>query len=132
MITPLILPKAAGIDYGNGDVRHLTNTDANTAATISFATRNLAERDNIIAEVINSIIAEVNNKEQIIDLQVPRISLAASQSIAVLNYRIPSGFEARVLNAIVSSSSGLARLEVLWSSTYGATTGTSKIGRAHV
>ncbi len=126
MITPLILPKAAGLDYGNGDVRHLTSTDANSASTISYATRNLAERDNILAEVINSIISEVNNKEQIIDLQVPRISLAASQSIVVLNYRIPSGFEARVLNAVVSSTpSNLVRLEVLWSSVYGATTGTS-------
>jgi hypothetical protein len=126
MITPLILPKAAGIDYGNGDVRHLTATDANSAATISYATRNLAERDNILAQAINSIISEVNNKEQIIDLQVPRISLAASQSIVVLNYRIPSGFEARVLNAVVSSTpNNLVRLEVLWSSVYGATTGTS-------
>lgn len=126
MITPLILPKAAGLDYGNGDVRHLTSTDANSASTISYATRNLAERDNILAQVINSIISEVNNKEQIIDLQVPRISLAASQSIVVLNYRIPSGFEARVLNAVVSSTpSNLVRLEVLWSSVYGATTGTS-------
>ena len=62
MITPLILPKAAGLPYGNGDVRHLTNTDANSATSISFSTRNLAERDNVLAEVINQLISEVNNK----------------------------------------------------------------------
>lgn len=126
MITPLILPKAAGLPYGNGDVRHLTNSDANTATSISFATRNLAERDNVLAEVINQLISEVNNKEQIIDLPIPRISLSTSQSTVVLNYRIPSGFEARVLNGIVASTpSNTVRVEVLWSSTYGATTGTS-------
>ena len=126
MITPLILPKAAGLPYGNGDVRHLTNSDANTATSISFATRNLAERDNVLAEVINQLISEVNNKEQIIDLPIPRISLSTSQSTVVLNYRIPSGFEARVLNGVVASTpSNTVRVEVLWSSTYGATTGTS-------
>jgi hypothetical protein len=126
MITPLILPKAGGLNYANGDVRHLTATDANSAATISFATRNLAERDNVLAAVINQIISEVNNKEQIIDLPVPRISLGASQSATILNYRIPSGFEARILNVVVASTpSNTVRLEVLWSSTYGSTTGTS-------
>lgn len=124
MIESLILPKAAGLPYGNGDVKHLTSTDANSAQTISFCTRNLAERDNILASTINAIIAEVNNKEQIIDVQVPRVSLVTGQTLVISNFRIPSGFEARVLNAVVASvPTNVGRLEVLWSSTYGATTG---------
>jgi hypothetical protein len=126
MISPLTLPQAAGLSYANGDVRHLTPQDANQAQTLALSTRNLAERDNIIVGVINQLIEQVNNKEQIVDLQVPKVFIGPSQSIVVLNYRIPAGFEARVLNAIVSSTPvGQARLDVMWSSTYGATTGTS-------
>lgn len=124
MIESLVLPKAAGLPYGNGDVKHLTATDANSAQTISFCTRNLAERDNILAAAINQIIAQVNNKEQIIDIQVPRVSLVTGQTLVISNFRIPAGFEARVLNAIVASiPTNVGRLEVLWSSTYGASTG---------
>lgn len=126
MITPLTLPQAAGLSYANGDVRHLTPQDANQAQTLAQSTRNLAERDNIIVGVINQLIAVVNNKEQIVDLPIPRVFMGASQSIVVLNYRIPAGFEARVLNAIVASVPvSQVRLDVMWSSTYGATTGTS-------
>ena len=128
MIESLILPKAAGLPYGNGDVKHLTNTDANSAQTISFCTRNLAERDNLLASTINQIIAEVNNKEQIIDVQVPRVSLGTGQTLVISNFRIPTGFEARVLNAIVASiPTNFGRLEVLWSSIYGTNTGDTLI-----
>jgi hypothetical protein len=124
MIQSLVLPKAAGLPFGNGDVKHLGPTDANSAQSISFCTRNLAERDNILASKINDIVAQVNNKEQIIDIQVPRISLVTGQTLVISNFRIPSGFEARVLNAVVASiPSNIGRLEVLWSSSYGSSTG---------
>lgn len=127
MIDPLNVPNGGGLDFSNLDVRHLGQKDGLTWEAISRATRNLAERDYQLNEKLKEVIGIVNNKEQIIPIPTSTMTLPAGASEVVHNFRIPSGYEARILNATVASNpSGSARLEVFFaSSSYGATTGTS-------
>lgn len=126
-IQPVNIPSAAGINYGDGDVRHLTVGDALDVPGLSTPTRQLAERDNILAEKVNEVIATVNNHEQFVPLPVPRTIIAPGEQVLVTNYRVPAGFEARVFNATVAAnpSSLLARLEIFYNTSYGNSTGSS-------
>lgn len=125
-IDPVSLPDAAGLNYGEGDVRHFSEGDAMDVPGLSRPTRNLAERDNTIAEKLNEVISVVNNKEQFVPLLPFRTTLPPNSEEVVLNYRIPSGFEARILNAIVTSipASSSAELDVYYATGYGNSTGT--------
>src|ERR1044071_607128 len=115
MIKPLSIPDAAGLDFAQGDVRHLAPGDPMDETTISRATRHLAKRDSLIAAVVNNLVQQVNNKEQLISIQPGRLTLPPSVAIVVANHRIPTGFEARVLNAIVSSTpAAIGKLDVLY------------------
>ncbi len=125
-IDPVSLPDAAGLNYGEGDVRHFSEGDAMDVPGLSRPTRNLAERDNQLAEKLNEVIAVVNNKEQFVPLLPFRTTLPPNSEETVLNYRIPDGFEARVLNAIITSlpASSSAELDIYYSTGYGNSTGT--------
>lgn len=125
MIRPLDLPSAAGLEFGNKDVRHFTEGDAADVPGLSNPTRYLAERDNVVAAKLNETIETVNNQEQVITLTVPRtVVLAASEEI-VNNWRIPAGYEARVLNATVASVpvSSDVELNVYFAAGFGNNTG---------
>lgn len=128
-IRPIDLPAAAGIDYGGGDVRHFSQGDAANVPGLSNPTRNLAERDNLLAEKVNEVVQVVNNQEQIVPLPVIRTNVPPNEEIVVLNYRIPAGFEARVLNAIISTTPGssAAELDVYYSNSFGGTSGTAVV-----
>ena len=93
---------------------------------LSRPTRNLAQRDNALAQKLNEVIGVVNNKEQFVPLLPFRTTLPPNSEEVVLNYRIPSGFEARILNAIVTSipASSSAELDIYYSAGYGNSTGT--------
>lgn len=92
-------------------------------------TRNLAERDNLLAEKLNETIAVVNNQEQFVPLPIVRTNVPPGEEIVVTNYRIPAGFEARVLNAVISATptSTSAEINVYYSSAYGGSTGTAVV-----
>lgn len=124
-IKPIDLPAAAGIDYSGGDVRHFAQGDAVNVPGLSNPTRNLAERDNLLATKLNEIAGVVNNQEQFVPLPVIRTTVPPSEEIIVTNYRIPSGFEARVLNAVISTTpaSTNAQLNVQYSTSYGGVSG---------
>lgn len=124
-IDPLSLPDAAGLNYGEGDVRHFNEGDALDVPGLQRATRHLAERDNMIASKVDEVISTVNNKEQFVPLLPLRTTLPPNSEEVVANYRIPPGFEARILNAIVTSipPSSSAELDIYFSPTYGASTG---------
>ena len=94
---------------------------------VSNPSRHLAERDNLLAEKLNSVIENVNNREQFVPLPVIRTIVAPGEQLTVSNYRIPAGFEARVLNAAVSASpaSPDARVDIYYNTTYGNDTGES-------
>jgi hypothetical protein len=128
-IKPLDLPAAAGVDYSGGDVRHFSQGDAVNVPGLSAPTRNLAERDNLIGEKVNEIISTVNNREQFVPLPVIRTTVPPGEEIIVTNYRIPAGYESRVLNAVISATptSNLAQLNVYYSDTYGGSTGTAVV-----
>ena len=128
-INPVSLPTAAGIEYSGGDVRHISLGDAVDVPGLSTPTRHLAERDNLLAETLNEVVAAVNNNEQMIPLPVIRTMVPPGEQIVVLNYRIPAGFEARVLNAAVSTSTGnpSVSLAVYYSASFGASTGTAVV-----
>lgn len=124
-IDPISLPNAAGQNYGENDVRHFSEGDALDVPGISRATRNLANRDSALATKLNETIAVVNNKEQFVPLLPLRTTLPPNSEEVVLNYRIPAGFEARILNAIVTSQpqSASAELDIYYSTGYGNSTG---------
>lgn len=126
-IEPLGLPSAAGVNFGEGDVRHFSEGDSVSVPGISNPTRHLAARDNLVAEKVNQLITEVNNKEQIIPLPVYRMVLPPNTEEIVANHRIPNGYEARVLNAAISSTPNSADIElnVLWAEGFGNVSGSA-------
>jgi hypothetical protein len=124
-IDPISLPDAAGINYGEGDVRHFSEGDAMDVPGLSRPTRNLAQRDNALAQKLNEVISVVNNKEQFVPLLPFRTTVPPNSEEIVLNYRIPPGFESRILNAIITSlpASSSAELDIYFSDSYGNSTG---------
>ncbi len=125
-IKPLSLPSAAGLNRGGGDVRHFAEGDSMSVPAVSNPTRELAERDNLIAEKLNETLAVVNNKEQFVPIMVPRTTVSPNEEIVVTNYRIPEGFETRILNATVAAIPISSDIEfnVYYSTGFGNTTGT--------
>ena len=128
-IDPISLPNAAAIDYGNGDVRHFSEGDALDVPGLSRPTRELAQRDVDLASKLNETIAVVNNKEQFVPILVPNTTLPPNSEEIVVNFRIPAGFESRILNAIISSAppSVSAELDIYYSTGYGNSTGTQVV-----
>lgn len=126
-IQPVSIPSAAGLSYGEGDVRHFSEGDGISVPGLANPTRHLAARDNLLAEKLNQTIAEVNNKEQIIPLPIYRMVMPPSSEEVVANHRIPSGYEARVLNAAISSTPNSSDIElsILWAEGFGNVSGTS-------
>ena len=128
-IRPIDLPTAAGVEYGRGDVRHFSEDDAVGVVGLQTPTRHLAERDNLLAEKLNEVVATVNNKEQFVPLTVPRTSVAPGVEEIVTNFKIPAGFEARILSASVGSNPVTAAiaLKIYYSNGYGSVTGTELV-----
>ncbi len=128
-IDPVSLPDAAAINYGENDVRHFTEGDALDVVGLSRPTRQLAQRDVALATKVNELVAFVNNREQPFALPVLRTTLPPNSEEIIENFRIPPGFEARVLNAIITSipPSISAELDVYYATGYGNSTGTQII-----
>jgi hypothetical protein len=124
-IKPIDLPSAAGVNRGEGDVRHFSEGDSFSVPGVSGPTRELAERDNLLAEKLNETIQTVNNKEQFVPLPIVRTTLPPNDNLVVTNYRIPAGFEARVLNAAIASSplSSDIQLIIYYAEGFGNTSG---------
>jgi hypothetical protein len=104
------------------DVRHLGPDDVLSSVSISNVTKQLSERDYLLAASFNGLLAELKSLDQPMPVVLPRISLPAMATEWLGNFRIPAGYSASVLNAIVASSpiAGKATLEVVHSSgTYG-------------
>lgn len=125
MIKPITIPAAGALDFGHGDVRHYAEGDALGVAELQTPTRMLAARDVMLATTLNEVVAALNNQEQYVPLPVMRTLLAPTSSEVVANYRIPAGFEARVLNAAVSATppSSAVSLKVVYSPSFGSVTG---------
>lgn len=128
-IDPISLPAAAGINLGEGDVRHFTQGDSFGVPSMQNPTRQLAYRDALLAKKANELVASVNNKDQIVPLPVPNMTVPPGSSEIVYNFRIPNGYEARVLSAAVktSPSSEDVLLEIQYNNTFGNTTGDSVV-----
>lgn len=126
-IKPLDIPNAAGLPYGEGDVRHFSEGDAVNVPGVANPTRYLAERDNLLAAKTNEIIEIVNNQEQLVPLPVLPTLVAPGVEEVIANFRIPAGFEARVFNASISSNpkSSAIELNVYYAEGFGGTTGVS-------
>lgn len=132
-IKPIDLPSAAGVNRGEGDVRHFSEGDSFSVPGISGPTRELAERDNLLAEKLNETISTVNNKEQFVPLSIPRTTLPPNDNLVVANYRIPAGFEARILNASIASSplSPDIQLNIFYAVGFGNSTGESLVSTSN-
>ena len=109
------------------DIAHFSSDQALSADAISNPTRALSARDNIIAAKVNQLVGYANNASQPVALTVPRFTLSGLASTVVSNFRIPVGYEARVINATCwTSLPTSATLNVAFSGgTYGASAGTS-------
>jgi hypothetical protein len=132
-IQPVNIPAGAGINYGEGDVRHFSQGDEVSVPGLSNTTRHLAERDNMLAEKLNEVIANVNNQEQFVPLPVIRTIVPPNDQTTVLNYRVPAGFESRVLNASVSASPASTDIELIiyYGAGFGDTTGTQVVNTSN-
>lgn len=128
-IKPLNLPTAAGLDYGNADVRHFSEGDDQSATALSNPTRHLAYRDVQLAQKVNELVEFANNREQFVPLALVRTTVPGGTEIPVLNYRIPEGFEARILNAAVTSLPVSTDVELLvyYSAGFGGATGSAVV-----
>lgn len=127
IIQPLSLPDGSGINLAGGDVKHFSSDDEFGAAAIQQSTRQLAYRDTLLAQKVNELISQVNNKEQFVPLPAVRTILPPSVLETTTNFRIPVGFEARVLNASVKSSNDNVVLKVVWNPDFGGDTGVTEI-----
>lgn len=129
MIDPVSLPNAAGLNFGEGDVRHFSEEEALSTPNLQNPTRQLAFRDVLLAKKVNEVISTVNNKEQFVPLPVLRTVISPGTEETISNFRIPKGFEARVLNATISSTpvSSDIELNVIWAAGFGNTTGTNVV-----
>ncbi len=77
----------------------------------------------MLAEKVNEMVTVLNNQEQFINVPTVRTTLPPGTGVIIQNFRIPKGFEARILNASVSPASQ-AKLDISHGSeTYGATSG---------
>lgn len=123
VIQPISMPDGSGIDLAGGDVKHFSPEDEFGAASIQRPTRQLAYRDTILAQKLNEVIAQINNKEQFVPLPAVRTILPPLANETVTNFRIPTGFEARVLNAAVSSAGNEVELVISWSPDFGGVGG---------
>lgn len=132
LIKPVSIPNAAAENFGEGDVRHFQEGDDMSVPGISNPTRQLAHRDNEIASTLNEVVSAVNNKEQFVPLPVVRTVLPQESEDVVVNWRIPEGFEARIINATVASSpaSSDVLLNVYFSTGFGNSTGESLVSTA--
>jgi len=125
LIQPISIPQSAAQNFAGGDVKHVSSiADAIEGDSLSGPTRQLAYRDVILAEKVNELVEVVNNKDQFINLPLPVTTLPGGASQIISNYRIPPGFEARILNAKISSSpSGAIQLTIGYNANqYGLTT----------
>jgi len=123
---PVTLTQIAPLIFAS-DVTHFGSNDALTAVAISNTTRQLSARDNTLAQKINELVGFANNAANPISLTCPRVQLSGLASATVSNFRIPIGYEARLVNAACWTSLATSgTLQVLFSGgTYGQTTGTS-------
>ena len=126
-IEPVSIPAAAALNFGENDVRHITEADGLGVPALQAPTRHLAQRDVAIADKLNQVIAVVNNKEDFIPIPIPRTLVAPNHDEIVANYRIPAGFEARVFNAAIASTPQSADIElnVLYATGFGNISGDS-------
>jgi len=131
-IKPVSLPAAAGLDFGKGDVRHFSPGDAVDVPGMSNPTRYLAQRDNAVAEKLNEVIGVVNNQEQFVPLTLVPTVVPPNEEIIVANYRIPAGFESRVLNAAISARPASTNIElnIYYAQGFGNSTGTDIVTTA--
>lgn len=125
LIQPISIPQSAAQNFAGGDVKHVSSiADAIEGDALSNPTRQLAYRDVLLAEKVNELVEVVNNKDQFINLPLPVTTLPGGASQIISNYRIPPGFEARILNAkIASSPAGAVQLTIGYNDNqYGLTT----------
>lgn len=124
-INPVSMPAAGALPFGVNDVRHFSENDAVDVPGMQNPTRNLAQRDLVLAEKTNEVVSTVNNKEQFVPIPILHTSVPPTTTEVVNNFRIPPGFEARVLNASVASNpqSSNVTLSILFANGFGNTTG---------
>lgn len=129
LIQPVDIPTAAGVDYGGGDVRHFSEGDSISVPGMSNPTRQLAQRDNVLADKLNEVIGEVNNTERLIAVPLVRTTVPAVDEVVVANQRIAAGYESRIINAAISCSpaSTDGELIVYYNAGFGGSTGTSVV-----
>lgn len=123
-IDPLSLPDASPLNYADGDVLHMTADSGLDFVAVSNATRALAYRDVLLRDKVNQLVSTVNNREILVSVPVVRTTLAPGEVLLASDLRIPFGYEARVLNAAVTSTpSGSVLLEVIYTGVFGSQDG---------
>lgn len=86
------------------DIRHLGPNDELSSASLLPVSRALAQRDSTVVDKLNEVVGAVNNLSRFVTLPAVPVQVAGGASIQLCNFRVPAGFEVRVINTAVSSS----------------------------
>lgn len=93
-----------------------------SSVVIANISRALANRDQQIVDAFNGLIAALKNAQLQVPIVLPRTSIPSLGNVWVGNFRIPVGYQASVVDAIVSSLpvANVCQLQVIHSAgTYG-------------
>lgn len=113
LIPPLALPDGSPLNYNGGDVIHPNPASGLDSTSLSNTTRMLAYRDALLAQSVNLLIEAVNSHEVLVAVPAVRTALGAGETFTFTNWRIPPGFESRVVNATVAADiAGAVQLSV--------------------
>lgn len=131
-IDTLNFPDAAPLNYQDGQVRHFSADDGFGVEALQRPTRMLAARDNIIRDKVNEVVDALNNREQYVNIPILSTLVPASSEEVVANFNIPSGFQARVINARVATSltGQLGVVKVMYSTGFGNSSGADVLAAA--
>jgi len=85
-------------------VRHVGPDDALSSVAVSNTTKQLEQRELKMAEAFNALLEELKSQNQLVPLTYPTVSVGPLEIFTLGHFHVPKGYEATVLNAIVSSS----------------------------
>jgi hypothetical protein len=86
------------------NVRHMGPDDVQSSVVFANISRVLASHDQQIVDAFNSLVSDLKNVLIPVPIMLPRTSIPSLGTVWVGNLRIPTGFNATILNASVSSA----------------------------
>src|ERR1700734_460409 len=84
-------------------IQHLADNSVLDANSISATTKQLSASDSTIIAAFNGLLTELKSLPLAVPVVIPPTSLQAGSSAILGNFRIPTGYTASVVNAIIAT-----------------------------